>query len=199
MRWSFASRSSRPSTPVSCQRVSQVGAVSGMSFCQKPGAPAPLGNRWRLSGRSARWVSITGRDPGEVADELALGDRRVGLEDRLVEVGHLEVVAADLPDALLAERVEGGEFGVGGLPRVLGRGGRLRLRIRFRARLRLRFRCRHVDLRRGCFGFGFTDRRRRGDRPLASHGGGVTTFLEGLERGLADGYRHETSRRTRHG
>ena len=60
MRWSLASRSSRPSTPVSCQRVSHVGAVAGMSFCQKPGAPAPFGNRWRLSGRSARCGSIVG-------------------------------------------------------------------------------------------------------------------------------------------
>jgi hypothetical protein len=42
-------------------------------------------------------------DRGEIADQLALGDRGVGLEQRLVEVGQLQVVAADLPLALLAE------------------------------------------------------------------------------------------------
>ena len=56
-----------PSTPVSCQRRSQVGAVAGMSFCQKPGAPAPFGNRWRLSGRSREVRQHRRRDPGEVA------------------------------------------------------------------------------------------------------------------------------------
>ena len=51
---------SRPSTPVSCQVVSQRGDDSGMFFCQKPWAPAPFGNRCRLSGRSWRCGSIVG-------------------------------------------------------------------------------------------------------------------------------------------
>ncbi len=59
-RWSLAARSSRSRKPVSCQIVSHFGEVAGMSFCQKPCAPAPLGKRWRLSGRPTRCGSIAG-------------------------------------------------------------------------------------------------------------------------------------------
>ena len=67
-RWVLASRWSgpvgwspcQPCSHCSRQRRSQAGAVSGMSFCQKLGPPTPLGNRLRLSGRSARCGSMTG-------------------------------------------------------------------------------------------------------------------------------------------
>src|SRR4051812_11278531 len=93
-------------------------------------------------------------DPCEIADQLALGDRWIALEDRLVEVGELDVIAADLPDAFLAHGVEGRELGLRRAPGECG----------------LRLLRRHVDLRwqgfwQG-FGFSFADRGRRCDGPF---------------------------------
>ena len=149
MRWSLASRSARPSTPVSCQRVSHVGAVSGMSFCQKPGRAGAVREPLEVERPVGEVGQHRRRDPREVADELALGDRRrralarAGSKSGLVEVGQLELVGPDLPDAFLAERVEGGELGVGDAPGAgmssarsasafdacVGRFGRLRSRF----------------------------------------------------------------------
>ena len=110
-RWVFGLRSSRSSTPVSPSASASPARCPAGPSARSPGPPAPLGKRWRLSGRSARCGQHRRGDPGEVADQLALRDRLLvrALERReqdLVEVRELEVVAADRPDALLAELLE---------------------------------------------------------------------------------------------
>ena len=200
MRWSLASRSLRPSTPVSCQRVSHFGAVSGMSFCQKPGRPAPFGKRWRLSGRSSRWRQHRRGDPREVADELALGDRAAAvgiawLEQRLVEVRQLQLVGRrparrpSLPSASSAAssasvtRQAAGTWAVTSLPPVL----------RFR-RTDRRFvvGAARVGLRRGlaallaCSASAARTAVVVATARLAHDGGRVAARLDPLERGLAD-------------
>ena len=216
-----APRSSRSRNPVSCQIVSHFGALDGMSFCQKPGCPAPFGKRWRLSGRSTRCGSIAGRDPREVGDELALRGRRLvdavtRREQHLVEVGELELLAADVPGPLALERGERLELRVGHEPRRVdgGRGafgaalrrvafglafafgaafalrGCLRLRrLRVRChRLRpSRFRCHGRDPLDGRERGGrLAIRDRRVDRLLLHDLARVAADLEALERRLAD-------------
>src|SRR4051794_445704 len=119
------------------------------------------------------------RDPGEVTDELALRDRRVAIEDDLVEGRQLDVVFADLPDAFVAEGVQGRELGVRGLPGVCvaRRGGGA---VAFRA---LRG---HFVLRWWRCGFGLPDGRGECDRSLATHCGRITVALDALESRLAN-------------
>ena len=66
------------------------GALVGMSFCQKPGPPAPFGYRCRFSGRSARCGSMTGatRAKYRMSSRLVTGSRRrrPGRKELLVEV-----------------------------------------------------------------------------------------------------------------
>ena len=180
--------------------MSHFGAVSGMSFCQNPGAPAPLGNRWRLSGRSWRWRQHRRRDPREVADQLALGDgRRVGAlgagsgsNSGLSRFVSLSSSLPDLPDALLAERVERLELVLGDAPRSAGiSAGAARRpspalgapRLRCGARRRLRWLLRH----RWCLRFGGLDRgwwwRPAFSRATVER---VAARLDALERRLAD-------------
>ncbi len=186
MRCSLALRSVRPSTPVSCQRVSHLGEVSGRFFCQKPGRAGAVREALEVERPVGEVRQHRRGDAGEVADQLALGDGSRGrgggggrggragagprLEQRLVQVRELQLVTTDLPGAFLAEGIERGEFGVGGA-RERGRGGRgggggLGHRGSF-----LRF--------------GGTDRCGRGDRGLASDALGVTPRLDPLVGRLA--------------
>ena len=66
-RWVFGLRSSCSSTPVSTQRFSQPGTVSGRSFCQKLGPPTPFGKRFRFSAGprgAAGFAEAIGRSSG---------------------------------------------------------------------------------------------------------------------------------------
>ena len=149
-----------------------------MSFCQNPGAPAPLGKRWRLSGRSTQVRQHRRRDPGEVADEVPLRER--GLVDAvarreqgLVEVGELELLARDGPQALGLHR-----------PRAPRARRRTPARPGRASVLRMRHR-EHLRIGGGKRGVGLAIGLRRVHRPLADDLARVAPALEALERRLA--------------
>ncbi len=180
MRWSFASRSSRAVDP-GLVPAGQPGR-RGRRDVLLPEAGCRRAVRETLQvERTIREVrQHRRRDPGEVADELALGDRRVRLEERLVEVGQLELVGADLPDALLAERVESRELVLGHLPwELVGRPGRaLRRCHRVRAPRWIGGRSGVMVCGRERVRLGLADRCRGGDRLFAGHGQRVAPFLD---------------------
>ena len=126
-------------------------------------------------------------DPGEVADQLALGDRRIAVEQRLVEVGQLELVAADPPDALLAQGLEGFELGVGGAPGGVAASSLSSACAAVLPLVALAIRSSGSDGSAAFGRFGGSHRLCRGrDRRLRGGRWSGRGRLEALERGLAD-------------
>ena len=142
-------------------------------------------------------------DAREVGDEVALGqgglvDAVAGREQHLVEVGDLQLLPGDAPQALGLHRAQRVELGLGHDPGRIGRrrlGLRLRRRRLRRGRLRRslrhrrrpsrtlhrrldRFRCRERFS-------GLAIRLRRVDRALTNDLARVAPALEALERRLA--------------
>ena len=157
------------------------------------------GKRWRLSGRSLEVRQHRRRDRREVADELALGDRRrrraaasnSGLS-RFVSLSSWPPICQtpSLPRASSAASSS--------VAPAERRNGRRSTDLRLRRRLASRHRRSASDGRR-FGGFGGTDRGGRGDRGLADDGLRVTARLDALVGRLADADRRASSRRSRHG
>ena len=110
IRCSFASRSS---TPTSFQRRSQAGAVGGCPSARSPGRSGAVREALEVERPLGEVRQHRRRDPGEVADQLALRDRRVAAaverrEEDLVEVRELQVSPRrpDVPHALGRHRRE---------------------------------------------------------------------------------------------
>ena len=222
-------RGPRASTPVSCQRASHVGAVSGMSFCQKPGRGGAVREALEVERPIPEVRQHRRRDQREVADQLALRDRRLGVgrrpgaavEQRLVEVRQLQLAATDRQTPSLPSASSASSSSAVGRRRTRecrGRRGRLRRPWSASALCRLRgvsttswrstLRSSHgigswssMTLGRlGLGGLGFRGRRRRGDRGLLRTTVlRVAARLDALERRLANDARRASSHRSRPG
>ena len=171
-RWSLALRSS--DTPVSCQIVSQSGAVGRDVLLPEAGTARPVRIAVQVQWPVGEVRQHHRRDQGEVADQLALRDRG-GLaggrrEQDLVEVGELQLAAAHLPDALGTQPIESGDLVRGCSLRESG------------GRPTTGWSVRH-DRRRG----GLAGGRRRRPSPVAFAGGLAGGFAGGRRASRASG------------